>query len=232
MATARDEKMKQPTKKGAVLGRPTGRDSEKVRRDLLEAARDHFLKRDFKAVSLRQIASSAGVNGAMVNYYFGGKKGLYLAMVDELFESLDSKMASLSDNSKFSIADFSRSYCLLLAENPWWPNFVAREILFSEGETKEEVLQRFSKMIAPKLLHAIGEEVENGSYRRDLNPELTIMSLLGMTIFPFLAAPMIERVFGMTLDESMANKIAAHNVDLFMNGVVNHKQHNTGESAS
>lgn len=224
--------MKQSTTKSAALGRPSGGDSEKVRRDLLEAARDHFLKRDFKAVSLRQIASSAGVNGAMVNYYFGGKQGLYLAMVEELFESLESKMAGLSDGAEFSIAGFSHSYCLLLAENPWWPNFVAREILFGEGETKDEVLQRFSKMIAPKLSHAISQEVERGNYRKDLSPELTIMSLLGMTIFPFLAAPMIERVFGTTLDESMANKLATHNVELFMNGVLNHQQHNKGESAS
>jgi TetR/AcrR family transcriptional regulator len=224
--------MKQSTTKSAALGRPSGRGSDKVRRDLLQAARDHFLKRDFKAVSLRQIASSAGVNGAMVNYYFGGKQGLYLAMVDELFESLESKMAGLSNNAEFSIADFSHSYCLLLAENPWWPNFVAREILFGEGETKEEVLQRFSKMIAPKLRQAINQEVESGNYRKDLSPELTIMSLLGMAIFPFLAAPVIERVFGTTIDESMANKLAAHNVELFMNGVVNHQQRNTGETAS
>ncbi len=224
--------MKQSTSNSGALGRPAGRNSEKVRRDLLGAARDLFLKRDFKAVSLREIASSAGVNGAMVNYYFGGKKGLYLAMVDELFDSLEAKMASLSDGPEFSIADFSRSYCILLAENPWWPNFVAREILFSEGETKEEVLQRFSKLIAPKLRHAISEEVESGNYREDLSPELTIMSLLGMTIFPFLAAPMIERVFGMTLDESMANKIATHNVNLFMNGVVNHQVNHPRGSAS
>jgi TetR/AcrR family transcriptional regulator len=224
--------MKQSTTKSAALGRPSGRDSDKVRRDLLGAARDHFLKRDFKAVSLRQIASSAGVNGAMVNYYFGGKQGLYLAMVDEVFESLESKMAGLSDSAEFSIAGFSHSYCLLLAENPWWPNFVAREILFGQGAIKEEVLQRFSKMIAPKLSHAISQEVESGNYRKDLNPELTIMSLLGITIFPFLAAPMIEHVFGMTLDESMANKLATHNVELFMNGVMNPEQHNIGESAS
>jgi hypothetical protein len=53
-----------------------------------------------------------------------------------------------------------------------------------------------------------------------------------MAIFPFLAAPVIERVFGTTIDESMANKLAAHNVELFMNGVVNYQQRNTGETAS
>jgi len=214
--------MNRSTTNSGAVGRPVGRDSERVRTALLSSARELFLKRDFKAVSLREIASGAGVNGAMVNYYFGGKKGLYLAMVDELFESLDSKMAGLGAESDVSIADFSRSYCLLIAENPWWPNFVAREILFSDGETKEEVLQRFSKMIAPKLLQTIGQEIEEGNYRQDLSPELTILSLLGMTIFPFLAAPMTERVFGMTLNEEMAHKMASHNVELFLNGVLNH----------
>jgi len=37
-----------------------------VRSDLLHAARGHFLSRDFKAVSVKQIAETAGVNGAMV----------------------------------------------------------------------------------------------------------------------------------------------------------------------
>ncbi len=215
-----------------AAGRPAGGDSENVRSDLLKAARDHFLDRDFKAVSLREIASSAGVNGAMVNYYFGGKKGLYLAMVDELFESLDEKVKRLDEGSEFSVVDFSRSYCLLLAENPWWPNFVVREILFSEGETKEEVLQRFGKMIAPKLMQAVAQEVKQGNYRQDLNPQLTILSLMGMTIFPFLAAPMIEHLFGMTLDESMANKLATHNIELFMNGVLNQSDNSVKEAKS
>ncbi|MEX0964556.1 MAG: TetR/AcrR family transcriptional regulator [Pseudohongiellaceae bacterium] len=211
--------MKQANAKSTSVGRPAGRDNEKVREDLLSAARDHFLKRDFKAVSLREIASSAGVNGAMVNYYFGGKQGLYLAMVDELFEALDTKMKKLGDSEEFSIADFSRSYCQLLAENPWWPNFVAREILFSEGETKEEILQRFGKLIAPRLIQTIRDEIDEGHYRSDLNPELTILSLMGMTIFPFIAAPVVERVLGMAIDEATANTLASHNIELFLHGV-------------
>jgi TetR/AcrR family transcriptional regulator len=216
--------MTKSTATGSAVGRPAGRDSDAVRAELLEAARQHFLQRDFKAVSLREIASSAGVNSAMVNYYFGGKKGLYLAMVDGLFAALDLKMQALGDSTEFSITDFSRSYCLLLAENPWWPNFVAREILFSEGETKAEVLERFSKFIAPKLRHSIQQEVDAGHYRKDIDVELTIISLMGMTIFPFLATPVLEHAFGMKIDTKLANKISAHNVELFMSGVLQKNQ--------
>ncbi|MBL4819671.1 MAG: TetR/AcrR family transcriptional regulator, partial [Gammaproteobacteria bacterium] len=70
--------------KGRTLGRPIGGDSEKVKQKLLDAARQLFISCEFKAVSVRQIAKSAGVNGAMVNYYFGGKRGLYLAMVEQV----------------------------------------------------------------------------------------------------------------------------------------------------
>lgn len=222
--------MRQIRAKSGSVGRPAGRDNERVRADLLRAAREHFLKRDFKAVSLREIASSAGVNGAMVNYYFGGKKGLYLAMVDEVFESLKEQLKELDDNAEYSVADFSRSYSQLLVKNPWWPNFFVREILFSEGETREEVMQRMSSLIAPKLLQSIRKEIDRGHYRAELTPELTILSLMGMTIFPFLAAPMVERILGATVDEGLAANIASNNIDIFMHGVLAPEQQDRGGS--
>ena len=167
----------------------------------------------------------------MVNYYFGGKKGLYLAMVDEVFASLEEQMKELDDNAEYSVADFSRSYSTLLAKNPWWPNFFVREILFSEGETREEVMQRVSGLIAPKLLQSIHKEIDGGHYRKELTPELTILSLMGMTIFPFLAAPLVERILGVPIDEDMATNIASHNVDIFMHGVLAPGQITGGGSA-
>ena len=90
-----------------------------MRSDLLEAARGHFLKNEFKAVSLRQIAETAGVNAAMVNYYFGGKEGLYLAMIEGLLEKLEKSLQAIGDSDALSVTDFSRSYSQVLLENPW-----------------------------------------------------------------------------------------------------------------
>jgi TetR/AcrR family transcriptional regulator len=206
-----------PTKSN--LGRPAGRDSDKVRAALIEAARQHFLSREFKAVSIREIAESAGVNGAMVNYYFGGKQGLYMAMVESVLTELDESLQELSTNNELTIADFGQSYGLLLARNPWWPNFMIREVLFSEGPTKEAVVKKFGAIIGPKLLGLVQQEIENGHYREDLNPQLTIIAFMAMTIFPFLARPVIEQVFSMNLDEKTVAAISAHNTQLFLHGV-------------
>lgn len=220
--------MRQKKAKRGGAGRPAGGDKESVRADLLRAARDHFLRRDFKAVSLREIASSAGVNSAMVNYYFGGKKGLYLAMVEEVFEVLEKQTQELEGDGDYSVADFSRGYSLLLAQNPWWSNFFVREILFGHGETREAVMQRITSMIAPKLMHSIHHEIGSGHYRTELKPEFTILSLMAMTIFPFLAAPMVERILGVRIDEKLAGDIAAHNIDVFMHGVLSEAPHPQG----
>ena len=207
------------TRKRNNLGRPVGKDGDRVRADLLDAAREHFLSREFKAVSIRRIAATAGVNGAMVNYYFGGKQGLYMAMVEDLFRRLEDSLGALDKDSALTVADFSRSYCKLLAENPWWPNFFVREVLFSEGETREAIIDKFRSVFAPRLLQSIQAEISAGHFRQDLNPGLTLLSLMAITIFPFLAKPMVEQILQLSLDETTVGVLAAHNTQLFLHGV-------------
>lgn len=211
--------MQKPRKQAQTLGRPAGNDGDRVKSELLQAARKLFLSSEFKAVSIREIAASAGVNGAMVSYYFGGKQGLYLAMVEELLQSLQQSLQPVNPDADVSVEAFSYSYCKLLAENPWWPNFMVREVLFSDGEIRAAVLQKFTAVFAPRLLQSIEHEKQRKNYREDLNSELTLMSLMGMTIFPFLAKPLVEKAFKLKIDETIVTQLASHNAKLFLHGV-------------
>jgi AcrR family transcriptional regulator len=136
----------------------------------MDAARRHFLQREFKAVSVREIAESAGVNGAMVNYYFGSKQGLYMAMVDELLSSLEASLAELGGDEALSVTEFSRAYTQVLLENPWWPNFLLREVLMKEGESRNAMVARFAGAFAPRLMASISFKIRDGQYRDDLDP--------------------------------------------------------------
>lgn len=57
-------------------------DDNDVRNRLISAATECFAENGFKATSVRKICERAGANLAMVNYYFGSKDGLYLAIID------------------------------------------------------------------------------------------------------------------------------------------------------
>src|ERR1700686_4498269 len=65
-------------------GGPRGASAGKVRERLLQAARELFLRYGYRAVSSRQIGAAAGVNFAMIRYYFGGKPGLYREILQGL----------------------------------------------------------------------------------------------------------------------------------------------------
>lgn len=67
-------------------GRRRGpRDPEKARQQLLQAALHLFAERGFSAVNVREIARSARVSPAAINYYFGGKVELRMAAIRHAF---------------------------------------------------------------------------------------------------------------------------------------------------
>src|SRR5882757_46037 len=60
--------------KSSGRGRRTG--SPDTREQILEVARRRFLAEGFEAVSMRSIAAEAGVDAALLSYFFGSKQGL------------------------------------------------------------------------------------------------------------------------------------------------------------
>lgn len=64
-------------------GRPGGEES---RARILDAAGQLFADRGYDGVSVRELAKRAGVNAAAINYHFGGKEGLYHAVIRKLID--------------------------------------------------------------------------------------------------------------------------------------------------
>ncbi|MBI1210549.1 MAG: TetR family transcriptional regulator [Alphaproteobacteria bacterium] len=68
---------------------PRKRDAEATRAAILAAAKHQFAKCGFDGAYLRDIASEAGVDAALINRYFGGKEGLFqAALKDSMFPSV------------------------------------------------------------------------------------------------------------------------------------------------
>ena len=71
---------------------PANAPADDTRTRLLQTSLNVFARRDFDAVSVREIVDRAGANIAAVSYHFGGKQGLYLATAEFLADAMQQKV--------------------------------------------------------------------------------------------------------------------------------------------
>lgn len=200
-------------------GRPSAEQARDARTALLNAARELFSARSFRAVTVRELAAAAGVNPAMVNYHFGGKEGIYEAMVADAVGPMVAQLEQAGDDSGALTLDrFLERYQATLVTHPWLPNLVVREVLYSEGRFRDTFIQQFAARAARGLAALIEQERDTGNLRPDLDPRLAAVSLLSLTVFPLIARPLLERALELTMDDALLHRLSQHNRRLFRDG--------------
>jgi AcrR family transcriptional regulator len=202
------------------VGRPPVSADTQVREALLAAARSLFLRYGFRAVSSRQVAAAAGVNPAMIHYYFEGKAGLYRAMLGAAIAPVVARLeAMLGEPRSADLESLARTYMHVLAANPWIPGLLVREVFTPDGSFRQTFVRDFAGRFAPMLRTLISREIEQGRMRSDLDPSLTAVSLMSLILFPFISLPVTTRVLGIDAGEAGTEKLIAHMLRVFRQGV-------------
>ena len=81
-----------------VNGKPEReQDRENTSGRILEAARRRLIEDGYARLSTRQIAAEAGVNHALIHYYFGTKDRLVLAVLDDANRQLLARQSDMYD---------------------------------------------------------------------------------------------------------------------------------------
>ncbi|WP_246022463.1 TetR/AcrR family transcriptional regulator [Filimonas effusa] len=155
---------------------------------IMEAARKVFTQKGYAATRTRDIAEEAGINLALLNYYFRSKEKLFQQVMGEKLQQLFGVILSIINNEALSLEEkietLAENYINLLIENPELPLFVLSEIRNNPDEFKNKV--QIQKILAhSSLVRQLRER------KPDTEPIHFIVSLLGMTIFPFIAKPIV-----------------------------------------
>jgi TetR/AcrR family transcriptional regulator len=202
-------------------GRPRAVPGRDVRRDLLAAARTMFLRYGYRAVSARQVAAEAGTHPAMVQYYFGSKQGLYAAMLQEAIAPLRARVETMlmaPDAEAPDLPALLEAYMRTVAAHPWVPGLLVRDVLAPGGEFRERFIRDFAGRVAPRVATLAGRATRRGRLRADLDPTLTVVSLLSLGLWPFLAMPVLSGALGLKADAAFVEKLIRHTVRLFAAG--------------
>lgn len=201
-------------------GRPKGGAAGRVRERLLSAARELFLRYGYRAVSSRQIGAAAGVNFAMIRYYFGGKPGLYREILQSVLPPQIAGLEAMDGGCpELKPADVLGNITRLWAANPWIAGFVLREVLVPGGPMRAMFLREFPERLAPLVERAVRAEMARGALRSDLDPQLVVLSLVSLAVFPFLGIALTSRVFGVRNDEEFVARFLQHTQALLAHGV-------------
>jgi AcrR family transcriptional regulator len=177
------------------------RDSVATREALLAAGTDLFAERGYDGVPVAVIAHKAGVNKAMINYHFGGKRKLYVAIVSATFAEI--------------VGEVER-----LAESPRPAPEVLREVVAGARHLEPEVMDKPARMLdAVRTIVARG--VREGDFR-SVDPLLTHLSLVGSLVFFFATKRFRDRVLAKrrpALEPPDAAAFVKHTQDLLTYGL-------------
>jgi TetR/AcrR family transcriptional regulator len=200
---------------------PRRRNPVATKRALLAAARVAFAEHGFAGARVDDIAERAGVNKQLVYHHYGDKDGLYLAVLERLYEEIRQAEAKLNlsglepEDAMRKLVGASFDH---LAANP---DFVA--LLNDEnrqGARHVKASTKLPSMHSP-LVATIGEMlkagVQAGVFRPGINAMQLYISIAGLSFFFFSNAPTLSAIFRSTLDSPAARRMRKrHVIDMVM----------------
>ena len=166
---------------------------------ILASAKKVFVVKGMAGARMQDIADEAGINKALLHYYFRSKEKLFEVIFKEAFRNLFHRinMVFESDLPFFDkIEKFCTEYITVMSENPFLPIFVLNEI--------HSNADRFLKNISDKkdfpkphiFLAQVEKEIKKGTIK-PIEPVQLLMNLLSMAIFPFVGRPFFQHVLKM-----------------------------------
>ncbi|HUM46051.1 MAG TPA: TetR/AcrR family transcriptional regulator [Chitinophagales bacterium] len=170
---------------------------------ILAAARKVFQSKGMHGARMQDIADTAGINKALLHYYFRSKDQLFEAVFKEALQQLFPKIELLANSAiplPKKIEQFVHGYMDVLMEHPFLPGFVLHEINQDPDKFERLFIPKGAVTKNKKFLQQIAEEVKKGAIN-PIDPRQLMVNMLSLCIFPFAAKPMICKVMGMNEKE-------------------------------
>jgi TetR/AcrR family transcriptional regulator len=159
---------------------------------ILEAARKVFIHKGFAGARMQEIADEAGINKALLHYYFRGKDQLFEAVFAQAVASFLPVIKNVLEAEmpfREKIVKFVDTYVDILIANPHIPAFVIQE-LNTDPSRFVNKLKNYG--INPLILfEQIKMDIDSG-HIREIRGDHFIVNLLGMCLFPFIARPVVQ----------------------------------------
>jgi TetR/AcrR family transcriptional regulator len=162
---------------------------------ILAAAKQIFMESGLDGARMQDIADKAGINKALLHYYFRSKDKLFERIFMEEAQKFMPKVTSimLSDMPLFEkIEKFVTEYIDTLTQNPLLPHFILSEINRNPKDMMKKIWGNHRPPIE-KVEEHVAKLIKKGEIKPIKGYELMV-NMVSLCIFPFLARPMVQWV--------------------------------------
>lgn len=173
---------------------------------IVEAARAVFMQKGFAAARMCDIAQTAGINQALLHYYFRTKDKLFSIVFEKESINFRSDVMSIL---KSELTFFEKLRLMIRKDiekfksAPFLPMFVLNE-MHSNPERMLSIADANHSLIYNTFADLVEKEQKAGRIR-PISPAQLLISIMGITMFPYLAEPMIKAT--MHLDDDDFDKM-------------------------
>lgn len=163
---------------------------------IFEAATDVFLEKGMDGARMQEIADKAGINKALLHYYYRSKDRLFDAVFALIANQMFKKFAPVFDE-KLSLEEkirfFFKEHIAFLKKNPRLPIFILNEINRNPARIKKII----SNLDVKKLWVTLEAQHKHELKKYNITPEnipQLMTSIAALSIFPFAAKPIISAI--------------------------------------
>lgn len=170
------------------------KETQNTEQKILDAAEQVFMRDGYSGARMQDIADVAGINKALLHYYFRSKDKLFEMIFNAKFREFLPKIALIltQEGTVLDKLDmFIDTYMHMLTRNPYLPMFILNTI-----NKDPDFVRHIPSELGTMFTTFINKEIAAGHIRQ-VQPHQLMMSILGMCLFPFVGRPMFMQVFSL-----------------------------------
>ncbi|MCC2545017.1 TetR/AcrR family transcriptional regulator [Hymenobacter sp. BT175] len=166
---------------------------------ILEAAQAVFLEKGLAGARMQEIADRAGINKALLHYYFRSKEKLSALIIERAIGVILPRVMAVLDTD-MELFDKIRlvvdTYLTFVSRNSFLPLFIINEVNRNPQFFFRTVVEK-ERTHLDKFRRQVEEAVAQGRIH-PINPAQLFMNVMSLVIFPFLGKPIIQVGLGLS----------------------------------
>lgn len=189
---------------------------------IFESARLIFQHKGLAGARMQEIADGAGINKAMLHYFFKSKQLLFEAVFMNAFSQIAPQINEIfnSHDSVFDkIRKFTESYISFVITNPILPQFIVQE-MNNNPEFATSIIKHANRPNPAFLISQIEKEIELGIIK-PIKPKQILLDIFSMTVFPFAAHMLMKSIVQLSQEEfnELVQERRTHVADQIINAI-------------